>query len=98
MQSLKKKIINLPFLLLLSYVVFLITKQQPSIPDSIITIALASLYGVSLYLEILEQPDYSKQINAFEEKLEKEIKLLRNDMNVVNMSIKSPNTERRISF
>jgi len=99
MKDFKVKIFNLPFILLLSFIIFLITKHSPSMADSLIVASLSALYGVSLYIELKTQPDYSKEIQSLEQRIATELKIIRNDMNVVNMSIKSSsNFDKKIRF
>jgi len=98
MKEFKKKVFNLPFLLLLAFVVFLITKHNPSTADSIVVTALSILYGASLYLETKEQPDYSQEIYKLDSELRKEIKELKDNMNVINMGTKAGTLGKRISF
>lgn len=93
-----KKVLNLPFLLLASFVAFLVYKQNPSVADSIITIALSGLYGWQMWWELQEQPDYSDEICKLRKDVGIELKKVQSDVGRISIANRGFEPGRKISF
>lgn len=78
--------IDLPsFALLFSYLTYIIIKNNPSIADGLIVIALSSIYAYHQYLIQKEKPDYDKQIADLRVDMIKDVTKLRDDFSKFQM-------------
>lgn len=90
--------INLPILLLISYIIFIVLNKSANISDAIIILALSLLSGAKLYFDHVFVKKVDSKLSELEVKIDKDIHKVRKDFGTEVTTIKNDMSKFKISY